>query len=572
MKGITEDGHVISGLSGSKGIAIGDVCVLDRKKRTVSPTPIKKNQAARNLKKFTEARAALTEELRLLEESLDDKDSAEIIDTQLEIIADPEIERKVTGIVNEKLLSVDFAVYQTFCGFIERLKESGSELFRQRIIDLEDIRDRLVDLLCEYDQKKSIKKGAIVFTAELSPAELVSYFDNGIGGLVMDKGGVTSHAAIIAQSLGIPCVVSSKTAVRDARNHKRAVIDGFEGKVILDPGEEDVKWYRSQIRKQKRKKQRVADTVNESKDGISFTLQANIEFEAELEGISRSSASGIGLLRTESLLFRKKNLRHEQEQIRFYTKILSEVPGQITIRLFDVGGDKGNVRAVQEANPFLGWRGVRMLLDEKEVLHTQLAAILKVAGKFPERVRVLVPMVSVIEEFRAVRSTMEDIQGALISSGQPVDEKVPLGLMVEVPSVALSADKFAAEADFFSIGTNDLTQYTLAVDRGNEQICSLFQHYHPSVLQLIQLTAAASETAGIPLSVCGELAGNNVGAAVLFGMGIRDFSMVTHSIPAVKALLSSGSLKTFSTLAEEALKVSTAREVENLFNEMISNR
>ncbi|MDZ7807654.1 MAG: putative PEP-binding protein [Gracilimonas sp.] len=251
----------------------------------------------------------------------------------------------------------------------------------------------------------------------------------------------------------------------------------------------------------------------------------------------------------------------------FYTTMLENVNGPVTIRLFDIGGDKNARRPYKEANPFLGWRGIRLLLDEKKLLRSQLKAILTIAGKFPGRVKLLIPMISVVNEIDLIRDEIEKMQGGLLSSGIPIDENLPIGIMVEVPSVALSSFHFAKKVDFLSIGSNDLTQYTLAVDRGNEKIHNLFQHYHPSVLKLIRMTVKGAKKAGVNVSVCGELAGDEIGAACLMGFGINELSMVPNSLPGIYDLLSSRNRKDFAELANKAVDLSSSEELEELFKE-----
>ncbi len=562
----TKEG-IIKGRSVGGGVAIGKAFLVSSKSKTVNPTSITKAKVKSNKNRFLKARESLIDELQLMADELNDSGSAEIIDTQQQIIKDEEIERNVFEIIENKLLSVDFAIYQTYCQFIERLKESGSELFRQRIVDLEDLRDRFISKVSDQKNKKSIKKGALIVAREISPTDLVSYYEDGAVGLVMEKGGVTSHAAIIAKSLGMPCIVSADHVTKEVHNNELIILDGESGSLVHHPSKETLKEYKKKAAKADQAKTKKCSDTFETSDGFPFTLKANIEFEAELPKVKKQGAQGIGLLRTESLLFGHRRRKSEEEQLAFYNSILEGSEGPVTIRLFDIGGDKSSGRAVKEGNPFLGWRGIRLLLDEKELLRNQLRAILQIAAKYPGRIKILVPMISIINEVKAIRKEVEQIQGELLSEGIKIDDNVPLGLMVEVPSVALSAYQFAKEVDFLSVGTNDLTQYTMAVDRGNERICNLFQHYHPSVLRLIKMTVEGANKADIEVSVCGELAGDEIGAACLTGFGIKDLSMVPGSIPKISELLGSRSKSDFEAFAEAALEKSSAEEIEELFEE-----
>ncbi|MEX2603948.1 MAG: phosphoenolpyruvate--protein phosphotransferase [Gracilimonas sp.] len=560
----TNDIH-IKGLSAGTGIAIGEAVLIISDSKAVDPSFIKKKEVKKHKAQFSEAKETLLSELKLMSKELKDSGSAEIIDTQLQIIEDPDVQKNVFDIIENKLLSVDFALYQTFSLFIERLKESGSELFRQRIVDLEEIRDRYIALVSDQENIKSVKKGSIIIAREISPTELVSFYEDGAVGLVMEKGGVTSHAAIISKSLGLPCIVSANNATREVEKGDQVILDSAAGILISHPAKTTLKSYQERIEARAKGAVEKHDGVFATTDGCEFKLLANIEFEAELPKVVENDAKGVGLLRTESLLFGHRLRKSEEEQVAFYSKILSGTTGPVTIRLFDIGGDKSGIKVSKEANPFLGWRGIRLLLDEKELLRNQLRAIYKVSGEYQGRIKILVPMISVLDEVHKIKKEMEKIRQELISDGVEIDEKIPLGLMVEVPSVALSAYQFGREVDFFSIGTNDLTQYTMAVDRGNERICDLFQHYHPSVLKLIKLTVEGADKAGIEVSVCGELAGNKIGAACLLGFGIREFSMLPYSIPVIQELLNSRPLKDFQELAKKALELSTAKELEEYF-------
>lgn len=555
---------VITGISASEGIAIGKVHVLDKKKRQVLPKSILESHIDQHKDRFKKARELLTQELDEMLAHLDQA-SSEIIESQKHIALDPEIERRVFEVIEADLLGADYAVYTTYCLFIEKLKESGSELFQQRIIDLENLRDRLVDLVCDDTKSIEVKKGAIVVAKELSPTELVALHENGIEGLVMEKGGVTSHAALIAQSLGIPCIVNAKNAISRAEEGK-VILDGREGLLFLKPTKEEFTFYKAKLAKLKRKRKRLLKNATEpskTKSGTPFTLLANLEFLSEAAQVNSYHASGVGLLRTEGLLFSGRVSESEQEH--FYEKLLKDVSGVLVVRLFDVGGDKVGLRHVEESNPFLGWRGIRMLLDERAMFTTQLKALLKVAGQYPKRVKILVPMISVEEEIVEVKRTIDEVQKELASEGQQIDSDIPLGIMIEVPSAALIADKLAKHVEFFSIGTNDLTQYTLAVDRGNERICTLYQQQHPAIWRLIKITIDAARANNIDISVCGELAGSPLGASGLLGLGVTELSMIPSFIPRVKEELISHTDEEFKSLSAQILDSSSTAQVLDIF-------
>ncbi len=561
-----EKERLIKGISANSGIAIGEIFCVDNKKRKVLPTQIGKSEVDVHLNLFSSARKELLNELSELLDQLDSNSSA-IIETQKQIILDSEIERRVSEVVKEQLLSCEFAIYKTFCDFIERLKESGSELFQQRIVDLENLRDRLLELVSGEDASENIKEGSIVIAGEISPVELVNFHEQGLVGLVMEKSGVTSHASLIAQSLGIPCIVNSKNATEKV-NSGIAILDGREGRLILNPSEKSLAEYKKLLRKIEEKEARLIKSLSAqstTRSGTKFNLSSNVEFESELEILREYKINNIGLLRTEGLLFKGKT--SIDEQFNFYKSVIESVSGEVIFRLFDVGGDKLSLGMEKEANPFLGWRGIRMLLDETELLKNQLRALLTVAGLNPGRVKILVPMISMEEEVIKINEIINEVQSELISEGVSIDKKVQIGAMIEVPSAAINAENLANHLDFMSIGTNDLTQYTLAVDRGNEKICSLYQQQHPSIWKLIQFTSEAAKKTNTPLTVCGELAGDVLGACGLMGLGINNLSMLSTSIPKVKEELISHSDEEFHQLAVKFLSAKTTIQIKEIFED-----
>jgi len=572
MRKLPEE-QIINGLTGGEGIAIGSVWVIDDSKQAVTPKKIRSFQVLTNIKRFAKAKELFLSELDELSKNLDSA-TREIFEAQKHIVSDVEIEGAVIQLIEKERFSVDYAIYNTFGRFIERLEESGSELFRQRIVDLENLRDRLIQLSCENEKQRKVPKGSILVVRDISPTDLVTFFDQGISALVMDKGGVTSHAAIIAQSLNIPCVVSTKTAVKASKSCEKIIVDGGEGTLVINPTPATQNFYKQKLKEYNRAQREILKVKEQSltTDGFIFHLRANVEFVQELELVKKSHAEGIGLLRTEALLYGGIEKRHLDEQIKFYSTTLEQTSGPITIRLFDVGGDKLKMSFLDEDNPFLGWRGIRMLLDEREMLETQLQAILTVSGNHLGRIQILVPMVTDLEEIREVKTVLELIKNRLEQDAVGFDHSIRIGIMVEVPSVALLASHFAKEIDFFSIGTNDLTQYALAVDRGNERICSLYQHNHPAVWQLIYQTIYAANKENIPVAVCGELAGDLIGAATLVGMGVTDLSMSPHNIPRVKHLLSTYSQHDFKDLAQKVLNGATVAEVNKTFKALFSEK
>ncbi len=563
---------ILNGVAASSGIAIGKGYIYRKPKPVINEDPIDPSSINKHLELFDDARRVIEVELLRLKRKEVEDVSLQVIDAQIEMVNDPELEQQVKHHIKEQNHSVDYAIKQVFDSYLQMLSQSNNKITQERMIDLEDVRDRLIQVANNYSMELDIEPGSIVIAENISPREVIQFSDYNISALVTDHGGQTSHASILARSMGIPSVVGTKRTCQLVESSSQIIVDGNEGKVIIDPDELQLEKYRSKIKDQQVEEEKLRRIISEpsvTEDGTSFELRANIEFVEELPNVQKYGANGIGLLRTESIYIRKEHFEDQEKQIDFYSEVLDKTnPAPVTIRLFDAGGDKFFSMNSDENNPFLGWRGIRMLLDERDLLREQLRAVLTVAGRYPGRVKILVPMVSVIEEVLEVKEEIFSIQGQLMQQGIPVDESIQIGIMVEVPSVAVQAEAFAKQVDFFSIGTNDLTQYTLAVDRGNELISELYQEVHPAIMELIHDCVVAAEKEDIGIAVCGEIASYPKAALCLVGMGITDLSMSPVSIPKVKKLLKTHSREEMEELARKILSSSTTAEVSNILTNL----
>ncbi len=558
----------ISGAAACPGIVIGNTSLYQRVRPNISDTQISDDEAEEHIRRFYEALGAAEEELRMLLENPDLEDTTPFIQTQIAILKDPELHDRVEQEISANNKPVDSAVESIFRNYLQIIQKNHGGTFQNKSVDISDIRDRLLQIL--HNKRDEIKEGTILVARELSPREIISFSNRNIKGLITDQGGTTSHAAIIARSMNIPTVVGTQKATKVINCDDEVVLDGRNGEVVVHPEKETRKKYRSLIDQQS---QREADykllckKPNKTSDGKPFSLQANVEFTEELSIANEYRAEGVGLLRTESIYLSGKGFKNIDRQVSFYTSILElTAPHSVTVRLFDVGGDKFFEDEHKEQNPFLGWRGIRMLLEQPELLKNQLRAIYKTSGNFEGRIRLLVPMVSTIDEVQKLKTIIKKVQQELISEGISIDEKVPIGLMVEVPSVALKADLFATNADFLSIGTNDLTQYVLAVDRGNERIANLYDQRHPAIWQLIKEVAEAGKRNNVPVSVCGELASDPIAACCLMGLGIDTLSMNSVVLPSVKQMLRSNSYPDMQQLAKKVLQAETLNDIDKLFS------
>jgi phosphotransferase system enzyme I (PtsI) len=440
---------------------------------------------------------------------------------------------------------------------------------RERVGDLTDVHIRVLSILLglEDHDPVDVPKGAnaIIVTDDLTPSLTVQLDRDAIAGIATDAGTRTSHVAILARSLGIPAVVGLRDAARRIRRSDRLVLDGSNGMLIVNPSDAEVATYqhRAQLEKQDEAElQKIADAEAVTTDGERITIRVNVDLPEESEQAARSGAEGVGLMRTEFLVVGRATMPDEEEQYREYSKVARAFNDQpVIIRTFDIGGDKLPVGGFpHEPNPFLGWRAIRMCLDEKDLFRTQLRALLR-AGLHGD-VRILLPLVVSLDEVVATRQLLREAAQELESRGVPFKRDVPLGVMVETPAAAVSADAFLDEAEFFSIGTNDLVQYTLAVDRGNANLADRFTPLHPAVLRLIKRTVDVGTQGGLEVCVCGEMASEPLLAFVLIGLGIRQLSVNPRAVPLVKRIIRGVSASFAREAAEAALKARTAAQAQ----------
>lgn len=560
----------LEGAPASSGSVIGEAFVYKKKEFDIKSSTIKRSEVLDHINEFKKARIRMESELQDMQEGSNSEEATDIIEAQIEMVNDPILADQIENLIKDELYSAEFAIQRAFEDYIRLMKNSENPIARERSIDISDIRDRLLEYIHRDSDGPGIESGCIVVAQDLSPREVISLTKYNISGIIMDRGGVTSHAAIIARSLGIPAVVGAKSATESISSELRVALNGDNGKVFVNPTKDTIKKFEEAIEENRRRDEKLSEVINkksETADGQSFILRANIEFPEELEQVRSLKAAGIGLLRTESIYIEKEHFEDLAMQKEFYRTIMDGTGSEpVIMRLFDAGGDKLFDENKKEQNPFLGWRGIRLLLDNRKLLREQLEAILTIAGEYPGRIKILVPMVTILEELTELKKEIRSVQEHLQSQGKNTDQEVPVGIMVEVPSVAIKIDKFSEMVDFVSIGTNDLTQYVLAVDRGNELIADIYDQRHPAVWELIEKVSVSAARHNKQVTVCGELASDPVSAACMLGMGINDLSMAPSKIAGVKNLLINRSLEEMEKLAEEVLDCGTTEEVNELFN------
>ena len=469
-------------------------------------------------------------------------DLARIFDVQLAMLEDEQIRDQTVTRIRQELSPAESAFSSTMAGHKQTFEKIENEYLRARVGDVRDIEHQVLVRLAggELGGLQSIRANTIVVARDLLPSEAVQLGRRLIKGLVTEQGAATSHTSIIARSLGLPTVVGAQTACSSIASGDNLVVDADEGVVHVRPKIDTLRYYKTALRRQRQRERDLRlrrDLPAVTLDGTEITLMANVDLPQEIEAAIDNGARGVGMFRTE-FLYLGYRLPTEADQLNAYRQIAEAVaPLPAVIRTLDLGGDKLThvLDTAHEANPFLGWRGIRICLDNLDLFKTQLRALLR-AGVHGD-VQILLPMVSDVEEIRRARDVIEETKAELRREGTPFGEACKVGIMIEVPSAAILVAQMAAEVDFLSLGTNDLTQYTLAVDRGSAKVAQLYDPLHPAVLRLIKAVADAGLRAGIPTSICGEMAGDPKAVLLLLGLGIRILSLSPGLIPEVKEVV-----------------------------------
>ena len=564
------------GVGVSQGIAIahayvrGDVFIEPDKYSIDSSQKNEEIQRLKNALDETKKQIQnLKEQVRLA--SGENKEEA-IFDAHLLVLEDHEVLDKVKNIILNDGLNVEYAFYDIMGRYIRELKKINDRYLRERVVDIEDVMKRvLVNLSSVKKAEQSATHDHILVIKELTPSDTAQIDHSLVKGFATEVGSYTSHAAIIARSLGLPAVVGIRGLSHQLHTGNTILIDGYEGLVILDPSAETLSNYKH-LKKEKNKvlqklqEARFEDPV--TKDGRSITLSANIEFAYEALHAKENGAQGVGLFRTEFFYLNSKGLPDEDTQEQIYSKVSDNLaPDTLIIRTVDIGGDKIPSEDNEiELNPFLGWRGIRISLDRPEMFKTQLRAILRSAHS--SSIGIMFPMISTIYELRYAKQLLEEVECDLDNEGIPYGKPREVGAMIEVPSAALLSSKLAKEVDFFSVGTNDLVQYTLAVDRINENVSDLYQPANPAVIKLLDQTVRSGHDEGIWVGVCGEMASDLLLTPLLLGLGFDEFSVGSPQVPAVKYALRKLNYRECKEMAKEAIKCGDEEAVLNLCREI----
>ncbi|HFK0804990.1 TPA: phosphoenolpyruvate--protein phosphotransferase [Listeria monocytogenes] len=561
----------LKGIAASDGIAIAKAYLLVEPDLSYEKTEV--TDVESEVKRFESALEVSRTELSMIREKAAKdlgEDKAQIFDAHLLVLNDPELTGPIEESIKNSKTNAETALQETTDMFIGMFESMDNEYMRERAADIKDVRKRVLSHLLgvTIPNPALIDEEVVVVAADLTPSDTAQLNRNFVKGFVTDIGGRTSHSAIMARSLEIPAVVGTKEVTASVAKNDIVIIDGLEGNVIIHPTEEQIAHYekiKSDFALQQAEWDKLKNEKTVSKDGVHVELAANIGTPNDLEGVISNGAEAVGLYRTEFLYMGRDNFPTEEEQFEAYKAVVSGMDGKsVVVRTLDIGGDKTlpYLELPEEMNPFLGFRAIRLCFANEELFRTQLRALLR--ASVYGNLKIMFPMIATVNEFRQARDILLDEKAKLKAAGTEVSDSIELGIMIEIPAAAVLADQFAKEVDFFSIGTNDLIQYTMAADRMNERVSYLYQPYNPSILRLVKMVIDASHKEGKWTGMCGEMAGDQTAVPLLLGLGLDEFSMSASSILKSRSLIKRLDQSEMVKLAEEALNKSTAEEVVEL--------
>ena len=564
----------LKGIAASQGISFAKAYVFVEPDLTVKEVKIE--DVAAEIKRFEDAIEASKKELTIIKENALASlgaDKAAVFEAHLLILDDPEFMGTVKTDIESKVINAEYAFKETSDMFISMFEAMDNEYMKERAADIRDVSKRILAHLLGVDlpNPSLIDEEVIVIAEDLTPSDTAQLNKKYVKGFATNIGGRTSHSAIMARSLEIPAVVGTSSITEDVKNGDILILDGLDGVVLVNPDEATTAEYKEKHAKFEAQKAEWAKLVTEksvTKDGHEVILAANIGTPADLEGVKNNGGEAVGLYRTEFLYMGREQLPTEDEQFEAYKAVLEGMGDKpVVVRTLDIGGDKElpYLDLPKEMNPFLGFRAIRLCLEEKDLFRTQLRALLRasVYGKLC----VMFPMIATVQEFRAAKALFLEEKEKLVAEGVAVSNDIELGIMVEIPSTAVIADIFAKEVDFFSIGTNDLIQYTMAADRMSEKVSYLYQPYNPAILRLVKNVIEASHKEGKWTGMCGEMAGDSLAIPLLLGMGLDEFSMSATSILQARSQIKNLTLAEMKELVEKAVMCATTEEVLALIEE-----
>lgn len=562
---------LIKGIAASDGVAIAKAYLLVEPDLSFTNEKITDTDA--EIKKFRNALEASKIELTKIRNNAEKSlsaDKAAIFDAHLLVLDDPELIQPIEDkIANEKVNAPE-ALNEVTTQFITIFESMDNEYMRERAADIRDVSKRVLAHLLgvELPNPSMIDESVVIIGNDLTPSDTAQLNKEFVQGFVTNIGGRTSHSAIMSRSLEIAAVVGTKSITHEVKQGDMVIVDGITGDVIIDPTEDELIAYqnkRERFFEDKKELQKLRDAETVTVDGEHAELAANIGTPDDLYGVMENGAEGIGLYRTEFLYMGRDQMPTEDEQFEAYKKVLETMKDKrVVVRTLDIGGDKElpYLNLPKEMNPFLGYRAIRLCLDQQDIFRTQLRALLRASAY--GKLNIMFPMVATIKEFRDAKAILLEEKDKLTSEGQEVADDIEVGIMVEIPSTAALADIFAKEVDFFSIGTNDLIQYTMAADRMSERVSYLYQPYNPAILRLVKQVIEASHKEGKWTGMCGEMAGDETAIPLLLGLGLDEFSMSATSILKARRQINGLSKNEMAELANRAINCATQDEVKEL--------
>jgi len=576
----------LEGLSASRGIVIAPVYRLAEEVPIIYPRiKINAHEAELQWKRFEQALEQSRNDINLLKDDRN-KEQTEILNAHLMMLSDPEFIPQIKTALFSRLVNIEAVLKDKVDEIAGMLRAAGDTYLAERAVDIEDAFDRVIGHLAQNpDGSKRVKAnrfippGTILIARSIKPSEALSLKDSGILGIILEEGGATSHVAILARSWRIPAVMGVRGLLEVVADGEQIILDAVDGLVVCEPSADTISTYRARSRTDHRLEtetavERVAliNAIAETTDGAVMTLRANIAQAEDAIAAREVGAEGVGLFRSEFLFLGLADFPDEDTQFLEYRAVVENVNGSpVIIRTLDAGADKMVAEQLDlaEKNPLLGWRAVRYCLDRREMFKTQLRALLR-ASHYGD-LRIMFPMISNVEELDAVLDVLEEAKAECVRDELSFNPAVKAGIMIEIPAAAVCADMLAKKADFLSIGTNDLIQYTMAVDRENPKVAHLYDCYNPAVLRLIKQTIDAGKNERTDVSMCGEMAGDPAAVFLLMGLGLRNFSMDSSSLMPVKELVRKVSLADAVELANAAMELSAAREIRKLVQERLKN-
>lgn len=558
---------IYKGIAASPGISIGRAYLYERSSFEVDNQGLSIHEIEREIEEFQHAIQLSKKELGKIRSFSYQKIGEEnslIFDAQLDILNDKFFIGNVINRIQEEMRTASYIFDKEISKIGHALISSNDEYLKERFSDITDVRNRVIRNMKKEKLVSKVQEFSIIIGHELTPADTILFSKRKVKGYAADKGGATSHAAIISRALRVPAVVGAKDITKKISSGDFIILDGFSGLIIKNPSEETLVNYKRKLDELLEYETKLKDLIelpNETLDNKRIDLTANIEFDEEIDFIVNTGHCGIGLYRTEHLFLEAGDFPSEERQVEEYTHIANVTyPNTVTIRTYDIGGDKLLPRSEKEDNPFLGWRGIRICLDRVDIFKEQLCALLRSSGK--NNIKILFPMITSVNEVIKAKEIFNEAKEDLDREGVSYDNDIEIGIMMEVPSAYFLANELAKEVDFFSIGTNDLIQYILAVDRGNEYISNLYLQFHPAVLRAIKSIIEAAHRNEIKISICGEMASDPLATAILVGFGIDELSVVPSVFPEIKQIIRKMNYEEAKILCDEILLMSNESEIK----------